>query len=39
LLVIVAICLLVFGAERLPDAARTLASLFRRRGDRSGKPD
>jgi hypothetical protein len=39
LLVIVAICLLVFGAERLPDVARTLASRFRRHTDRSGKPD
>jgi len=39
LLVIVAICVLVFGVERLPDAARTLAGLFRRHSDRSGKPD
>jgi len=39
LLVIVAICLLVFGAERLPGVARTLGTFVRRRyNDRSKKP-
>jgi Sec-independent protein translocase protein TatA len=38
LLVIVAICLLVFGAERLPGVARTFGSFVRRYTDRSKKP-
>jgi Sec-independent protein translocase protein TatA len=37
LLVIVAICLLVFGAERLPGVARTLGTFFRRRPGGSSK--
>jgi Sec-independent protein translocase protein TatA len=39
LLVIVAICLLVFGVERLPGVARTFRTFFRRHTDRPKKPD
>jgi len=39
LLVIVAICLLVFGAEHLPGFARSVGTFIRRHTDRSRKPD
>jgi Sec-independent protein translocase protein TatA len=39
LLVIVAICPLVFGAEHLPGFARSVGSFIRRHTDRSRKPE
>jgi len=37
LIVIVAICLLVFGAEHLPGMARTIGAVIRRRGNGSNR--